>query len=146
MQVSSPLTIESRLISSPGDFRFDLKRDRNDDETEYNFKKRFLKARKIPTSFIKEDDYGGYIVLSRKRKHFFSLEVQKYHVYKTKDDVWICTCMDFSNFLKPCKHILKVVLYKNRIPEEKQKLDELIHRAINSPKRMVEYDDTDFFI
>lgn len=139
------LQVDCRLISIPGDFRYKWHKEEEKDSA-YNFKRRYLKARKIPSLCVTEDRTGGFLVLSKKRRSRFSNEVDKYGVYKTKDGVWICTCMDFSHFLKPCKHIIKVILYLNGIPEEKNKLDDLIRRAIYSEKRMVEYKDDEYLV
>lgn len=140
------LVVDSRLISTPGDFRYSLeqRKDETADPHDYHFKPRFLKARKIPSSFIRDDDEGGYTVYSKKRKHAWSSEAEKYQVYKTNYDVWICTCEDFSRFMKPCKHIMKVVLFNAKIPEERYKLDDLIHKILHSKKRLVHYRDTDY--
>lgn len=140
------LVVDSRLISRPADFRYSTKEiaDETDDPYDYHFKSRFLRARKIPSSFISDDDEGGYTVYSKKRKYWWSHEAEKYEVYKTNHDVWICTCEDFSRFLKPCKHIMKVVLFNAKVPDEKYKLDDLIQRILNSKKRLVQYKDTEY--
>ena len=82
----------------------------------YNFKRRLKSARKIPASFIKKDNENGYIVLSSDFKRRFNKDNRtRYHylIYKTRFGYWICTCQDFAfNIPKPCKHIIRCILYK----------------------------------
>jgi len=140
------LVVNSLLVSTPADFRYSCSQIKEEtaDPHDYHFKSRFLRARKIPSSFIKDDDEGGYTVYSKKRKDWWANEAEKYQVYKTNYDVWICTCDDFSRFLKPCKHIMKVILYNAKVPDERYKLDDLIQRILHSKKRLVQYKDTEY--
>ena len=82
----------------------------------YNFKRRFQKARKIPSAFIKKDSENGYIVLSTDfKRRFWKDNRTRYHylVYKTRFGYWICTCQDYAfNIPKPCKHIMRVILFE----------------------------------
>lgn len=87
------------------------------DQQGYNFKRRFKSARKIPASFIKKDDEGGYIVLSSDfKRRFWKDNRTRYHylVYKNRFNMYICTCTDFA-FQTPryCKHIIRVILFEN---------------------------------
>ena len=85
---------------------------------EYNFKRRFLKAKKIPASFVKEDEEGGYTVLAQSLHRRFKPRYH-YHVYKTGFGYWICTCVDFTYFMpRPCKHIIRTVLFEHGFNQE----------------------------
>lgn len=88
----------------------------SDDPHSYNFKRRFLKAKKIPASFVIEDEEGGYTVFSQNlhRRFWKYGDRTRYHykVWRTKYHYWICTCTDFAFFApRPCKHIIRVVLF-----------------------------------
>lgn len=89
----------------------------SEDPYVYNFKRRFKAARKIPASFVKRDDEGGYIVLSTDfKRRFWKEDRERFHylVYKSRFGFWICTCQDFAfNIPKPCKHVIRVVLYEH---------------------------------
>lgn len=90
----------------------------SEDPYTYNFKRRFKAALKIPSSFVKEDNENGYIVLSSDFKRRFNKngDRTRYHylIYKTRFGYWICTCQDYSfNIPRPCKHIIRCVLYKS---------------------------------
>lgn len=93
------------------------------DPNGYNFKRRFLKAKKIPASFVIEDEEGGYTVFSQNLKRRFNNMHDRtryhYHVYKTRYGYWICTCTDFAFFNpRPCKHIIRTILYERGFREE----------------------------
>lgn len=96
----------------------------------YNFKRRFKSARKIPSSFVREDAEAGYIVLSQNlKRRYWKYDQTRFHynVYKTKYGHWICTCTDFSYHTpKPCKHIIRVILYKYGFREDNDKMGKRI--------------------
>jgi len=89
----------------------------SEDPYAYNFKRRFKAARRIPSSFVKEDEENGYIVLSSDfKRRYWKADRTRFHylVYRTRFGFWICTCQDYAfNIPKPCKHIIRCVLYKH---------------------------------
>jgi SWIM zinc finger len=122
--------VQALLVHSPAIFRRKFKEeflDKMNDKSvlespkanpfEYNFKKRLQSARHIPKIFVKEDDEGGYTVFSSElKKRYWKHDRTRYHyhIFRTTYGQWLCTCQDFAfHNPKPCKHILRVILYKN---------------------------------
>lgn len=112
-----------------------------DEAEEYSFRSRWRRGRRIPSSFIKKDDEGGFTIKSQVRG-----SRQLYHIWKTVFGKWMCTCHDFSFHHRPCKHCIKVALYINGSPDEQSRIDRLLERILRSQDRLFTYTwrDKDF--
>jgi hypothetical protein len=114
----------------------------NDDPFAYNFKRRFRSARKIPASFIRRDAEGGYVVLSQSvKRRYWKYDRTRFHynVYKTRFGYWICNCTDFSYHTpKPCKHIIRVILYKNGFTKDYTKMSKRIQTIFEDEDNFLE--------
>lgn len=114
----------------------------DDNQFEYNFKRRFRSARKIPASFIKKDAEGGYIVLSQDvKRRYWKYDRTRFHynVYKTRFGYWICTCTDFSYHVpKPCKHIIRAILYEKGFNQDFTKMSRRIETIFEDEDHLLD--------
>lgn len=114
----------------------------DDNQFEYNFKRRFKSARRIPASFIRKDTEGGYIVLSQDvKRRYWKADRTRFHynVYKTRYGYWICTCTDFSYHTpRPCKHIIRVILYENGLNKDYTGMSKSIESIFDNKDNFLE--------